>query len=396
MRFSSRTLIAGIGSTVALVAVAVLVGGAKNESVAPDPAVQYPKTSKASRPARPTSNRTTFSLNKEEGRRLYGSASDKAWLQISGSLTPSAAREMLERDRLEEKNIEVRAEKAWRIINQLCQNGFSKEAWEMIEPDPGVVRQKSLNGFFRDSGMPKAELMGMLDGLEKKDRAMGLSGYWDRFAPEEFVRLDMNDFEIRSPEEKAALRQSLEAMIAQAFDRDNPEIGKGVRQELLNMAADQVNGGVFAYSDFGKMIQQDPSKDGFAYWDAMARVDPDLRKGQDTLKGADAQVIRAMTTQDPERTLNMTLVDGSVARGKGYVALEKWLTQDYRKAEEWYQRNRDKADADSSAVAFMRACATLGEYQKALDWYAVIKSEGWQKGIGGEMRSIQRRLDAGE
>lgn len=301
---------------------------------------------------------------------------------------------MLERDRLEEKNIEVRAEKAWRIISRLCQNGFTAEAWEMIESDPGEVRQKSLNGFFRDAAVPKAELLGMLDGLEKKERAAGLSGYWDRFAPEEFVHLDMNDFPIKSPEEKIALRQSFQAMIAQAFDPNHPDVGKAVRQELLNLAADQVNRSVFSYGDLGKMIQQDPSKDGFAYWEALVRVDPEMKKGQDSLKGTDAQVIRAMTTQDPERTLNMTLVEGSAARGKGYVALEKWLTQDYRRAEEWYQRNRDKADADSSAVAFMRACATLGDYQKALDWYAVIQNESWQKGIGGEMRSIQRRLEA--
>ena len=389
-------LIAGIGSAVALAIAIALMSGEKKKPADADITAQITKIPKTSRPARSASDKTVKPPRLMEGPRLYGSASDKEWLKLSASLTPAAARKMLERDRLEEKNIEVRAEKAWRIINQLCQNGFPNEAWEMIESDPGVVRQKSLNGFFRDATLPKAELMGMLDGLEKKDRAMGLSGYWNRFAPEEFVRLNMNDFEIRSPEEKAAFRQSFDAMIAQAFDPENPEIGRGVRQELLNLAADQVNGGIFAYSDFGKMIQQDPSKDGFAYWDAMARVDPGLRQGQDSLKGTDAQVIRAMTTQDPERTLNMTLLEGSAARTKGYIALEKWLTLDYRKAEEWYQRNQDKAGADSSAVAFMRACATLGDYQKALDWYAVIKSESWQKGVGGEMRAIQRRLDAGE
>jgi pentatricopeptide repeat protein len=264
----------------------------------------------------------------------------------------------------------------------------------MIEGDPGIVRQLSLNGFFRDANLPKSELIGLLDGLEKKERATGLSGYWDRFAPEEFVRLNMSEYEVRSPEEKAALRQTLEAMISRAFDQNHPETSKLIRQDLLNLAADQIGRGIFAYGDMGKILQQDPSKDGFAYYEALQRVDPEYRKNQDTLKGTDSQVVRAMVTQDPQRTMDMTLIEGSWVKGKGYVALEKWVTMDYRAAEEWYQRNEGKADRDSSAVAFMRACGTLGRFEEALQWYARIESESWKNGIGGEMRSIARKLEA--
>lgn len=312
--------------------------------------------------------------------------------ETAATITPDDARKVLDQLRQEEKNLEALAKKTRDIIARLCLAGYSREAWELIDAESGIVREASLKGFFHDATLPKEELMRLLDGLEKKERAMGLSGYWDRFAPEEFARLNLSEFAIRSPDERAALRQTFEAMAAKAFDPANPDIGKGVRQDLLNLAADQVNGGVLIYSDVGKMLQQDPSKDGFTYWDALSRVDPELRKGQDTLKGTDAQIIRAMIVQDPERTMNMTLVMGSPARGKGYVALEKWLTMDFRSAEAWYQRNSQQADADSSAVAFMRACGTLGRYQDALDWYARIEKDGWRNGVGGEMRAIERKL----
>ncbi|RYD37272.1 MAG: hypothetical protein EOP87_03885 [Verrucomicrobiaceae bacterium] len=310
----------------------------------------------------------------------------------TATITPGDARNALQRLRQEEKNLETLAEKTRDIIARLCQAGYSREAWDLIDAETGMVRERSLKGFFHDATLPKEELMHLLDGLEKKERAMGLSGYWDRLTPEEFARLNLSEFEIRSPDERAALRQTFEAMVAEAFDPDNPDIGKGVRQDLLNQAAEQVNSGVLVYGDVGKMLQQDPSKDGFAYWDALSRVEPELRKGQDTLKGTDAQVIRAMTIQDPERTLDMTLVMGTPARGKGYVALEKWLTMDFRSAEAWYQRNSQQADADSAAVAFMRACGTLGRHQEALDWYARIEKDGWRTGVGGEMRAIERKL----
>ncbi|WAC19736.1 hypothetical protein OVA24_21185 [Luteolibacter sp. SL250] len=309
-------------------------------------------------------------------------------------ITPAEAGKALARLRLEEKNLETLAAKTRETIALLCKAGYSREAWELIDGEPGMVREASLQGFFHDAALPKAELMQLLDGLEKKDRAMGLSGYWNRLAPEEFSRLDLSEFAIRSPDERAALRQTFQRMTANAYDPGHPELGKGVRQDLLNLAAAQVNSGVLVYEDVGKMLKQDPSKDGFAYWDALSRVDPTFRQGQDSLKGTDAEVIRAMTIQDPERTLDMTLVMGTPARGKGYVALEKWLTMDFRAAETWYHRNSNQTDADSSAVAFMRACRALGRYQEALDWYARIEKESWRTGVGGEMRAIERKRQA--
>lgn len=393
MRFSGRFLfIAGI------IAITVVTGVfiySSSEGAGSVPGIGKDEVQRASRKSSrsPEINRKPNATKRDE-HRLYGASSDRKWSDIAPTLTPAKAKEMLEYDRLNEPNLEVRAERAWRLINQLCQNGYAKEAWAMIDGDPGIVRQLSINGFFRDADLPKTELLGLLNELEKKERATGLSGYWDRFAPEEFVRLNLSEYEIRSPEEKAALRQTLEAMIGRVFDPSNPDVGKIIRQDLLNLAADQIGLGIFAYSDMGKVLQQDPSKDGFAYYEALQRVDPEHRKNQDTLKGTDAQVVRAMVTQDPQRTLDMTLVEGSWAKGKGYVALEKWVTMDYRAAEEWYRRNEEKADRDSSAVAFMRACQTLGRLDEALQWYERIESESWKNGIGGEMRTIVRKLEA--
>lgn len=317
------------------------------------------------------------------------------WHEIAAALTPSKAKELLERDRQEETNSEIRAKNAARIIGQLCRNGFTNEAWGLIEADPGIVREKALGGFFQEAALPEDELISRLSALQKKERVVGLVGYWERFEPESFVGMDLGKFGLHTTEDRVALRQTFESMLAKAFDSSNPEVGKLARQDLLKFAVDQTNAGLLVFSDIGKILQKDSSKDGFAYWDALVRIDPALRQGQDSLKGTDALIIQAMTVQDPERTLNMTLTEGTPARGKGYVALEKWLTQDFNKAEEWYHRNADRADPDSSAVAFMRACATRGDFQTALDWYEKIQSESWKNGIGGEMRSIQRRL-AGE
>lgn len=391
---SRSFVLMGLGGAVILtVAVVFALRGddppakpAAGKSSAPSRATSRP------RPDRPLA--AAVLTPQEKGRRLYSPLSSAEWQQAAATLTPAKAREMLERDRTDGLSPEARAERAWHIISQLCRNGYSKEAWDLVEKDPGVVREKALNGFFRDATLPKAELLALLDGTEKKERAMGLSGYWDRFTPEEFVRLDLNEFPIRSPQERAALRQTLEAMAAQAFDPANPDAGRVVRRELLDLAVVQANNGVLAYSDLGKMLLQDPSKDGFAYWDAVRNAAPEFRKEQDSYKGTDAQIIRAMTAQDPERMMEMTLVEGTYERGKSYIALEKWLSQDFRKAEQWYLGHAGRMDADSAAVAFFRANASRGDYEAALAWYGRLQKDGWKNGIGGEMRAVVRKMEA--
>ncbi len=395
VKLSKTALIGAIG--ISAIAVAIILSLQSAEKI-PSNASSATSPSAAERTkARPTRIHPDRSKpSGSQGDRIHHERSTSALNggQVDATLNPAKAKELLERYRDEEKNIEVRADKTAQIIAQLCRNGFTKEAWSLIESDPGVVREKSLSGFFREATLPENEMISRLGTLEKKERLMGLTGYWSRFEPETFARLDLGKFGLHTTEDRVALRQTLESMLAKAFDPANPDIGKSIRQDLLRSAVYQANAGTLVVGDIGKILDRDPSKDGFAYWEALERIDPALRKGQDTLKGTDAVIIRAMVTQDPERTLNMTLVTGTPARGKGYVALEKWLTQDFNKASEWYHRNADRADPDSSAVAFMRACATRGDYQAALDWYAKIQSESWKNGIGGEMRSIQRRLDA--
>lgn len=396
LKLSKTTLVGGIGAFA--IAAAIAFSLLSSEDTSPEPSADVPSNHPDRKKARPSRIQQDRSKN-TPGRSATASSNIAAsgangLSELTAALTPARAKELLERDRLEEKNIEVRAEKAAQIIAQLCRNGFTNEAWALIEADPGIVREKALSGFFRETTLPETEVIAKLGTLEKRERLMGLTGYWGRFEPETFARIDLGKFGLVTTEDRVALRQTFESMLAKAFDPANPDVGKLIRQDLLRSAVDQANAGTLVLGDIGKILDRDPSKDGFSYWEALERIDPALRKGQDNLKGTDAMIIRAMVTQDPERTLNMTLIPGTPARGKGYVALEKWLTQDFKKAEEWYFRNADRADPDSSAVAFMRASATRGDYQSALDWYAKIQSESWKNGIGGEMRSIQRRLDA--
>jgi hypothetical protein len=337
----------------------------------------------------------------DRGRRAFKPPTDSEWKKLTSNLTPAQAKLLLERDRLQEKNLDVRAERAWLIISQLCQNGYPHEAWELIEQSPGDVREKGLGGFFRDANLPKAELLAMMDALQPKERATSLFGYWSRFSPEEFVKMDLAEFPLRSPMETSAFRSTLEEMIAQAYDPKSPQLSQQVRQDLLLLAAERANAGMLKYEDFKTLLGKDPSKDGFTYWEILKAVDPQLRAGQTSGKanydGPDAMVIRAMAVQDPEKTMDMTMVPDSHESNYIHIAMGEWLRKDFNRANEWvesHQASFTPDQMDRTAVAFVRAQVSRGEYDSAAQWMEHIQDPRWAGAVWWERKQIEEQSAA--
>ena len=347
------------------------------------------------RGARPVLERKDISAaTAQSGRRLHASPTTGEWAKIAGTLTPAQAKAMLEKDRLEEKNVEARAQRAWLIINQLCRNGFPREAWDLIEKEEGSVRTGALGGFFRDAELPKAELLGMMDKMYSDERAASLFGYWSRFSPDEFLKVDMSEFPLRSKMEADAFRKTLSEMMAQGYDPANPALSQPIRMDLLALAAKQANAGTLNYGDFKVLLQNDPSKDGFLYWESLKQVNPEVKVGQATFDGTDSMIIRAMAVQDGERVMNMAIVPNSQEGEYMHIALSEWLKKDYSNAERWYEGRKGSLSEEQEErvkVAFVRAEVARGEYDRASEWMAQIKSPRWSGAVWWERKEIKKR-----
>lgn len=333
----------------------------------------------------------------DTGRRYFRLPDDPEWKRLATSITPESAKALLERSKTEDTNIDVRAEKAWLVINLLCQNGFTREAWDLIDPEQGEVRNKGLGGFFRDADLPKGELLALMDVMSASDRSSSLFGYWSRFTPEEFAKLDMTETPIRSSREMGAFRRAVEEVIAQAFDPKNPEASKWIRHDALVKAVELANGGTFPYSDIKTILSKDPSKDGFAYWEAIKHVSPEIRatqtQGMNNYNGTDSMIIRAMAVQDPQRTMEMTLVPDSHESKYIHIAMGQWLEKDFTNADTWVKGriagfNEDQQER--TAVAYIRAQVARGEYGEAESWLHYIKNDKWKDAVAWHAMEIQK------
>jgi len=395
MSGSSRTTYSILGGGAVLTAVALVIF---SHQTSPDQSGNAAPETPAARPARATASRSGV---RPDGRRQFADPTDGGWARIASDLKPAQAKEMLERDKLEEKNIEARSEHAWHIINQLCRNGYAREAWELIDASPGLVREKGLGGFFRDANLPEAELISMMGDLQNKDRASAYYNYWSRFSADQFARMDLSQFPMQNPVEFASFRNTMQDMLGESFDPKNPEAGKAARYDLLSLALKQANEGGMDYAEFKAFLEKDPSKDGFTYWEVMKSATPEIREsqthGQANYTGPDAMVIRAMTMQDPEKTMAMTIVPDSHEANYVHIALGKWLENDFDNAQKWYNDHEATFTPDQlqrTAVAFVRAQVARGEYQSAAEWSAKLNTPRWIGAVASEQVTIAEHLQS--
>jgi len=224
------------------------------------------KEASPERRARPRSERVREAAPPPpKGRRYFAAPSDPEWVKTASTLDPDKARQLLADNNRDITDVEQRAEKAWHIISQLCRNGYTRDAWNLIEATDGSVRQKSIGGFFRDANLPDDELVGMLDALKTADRSSGLYNYWSRFSPEEFAALDMKRFPLKSGFENGAFERIIGELLTDCFHPENPGAGSSARAGVLTSLVEQTNAGMVSYWQVANLIKKDPARDGFLY-----------------------------------------------------------------------------------------------------------------------------------
>jgi hypothetical protein len=223
-----------------------------------------------------------------------------------------------------------------------------------------------------------------------------MQGYWGRFSPEEFALLELTDMPLRSKNEQGVFRRTIESKLAEIYDANNPQVSVQIRKQLLEQVAKLMNNQTLEYWHLGDLVNKDPSKDGFTYWEIAKTVTSTTRNPDPPYNGTDSSILRTMTIQDPERTMALTLVPDTMEAKKMHIAMEQWLISDYDKAASWYESQKAGFDSyyrDRAAAAFMRASAKRKNYQDALSWYATLEADTWVKGLRAEKQQIERMIN---
>jgi len=97
----------------------------------------------------------------------------------SMALDPTAASLLLEKLRSQSAPLPLLSSLAAAVIHSLCRNGHVEEAWKLLDPSPGMVRQMQLTAYFSATGIHSkgridAQFEDLIREMDRSAAVMGL------------------------------------------------------------------------------------------------------------------------------------------------------------------------------------------------------------------------------
>lgn len=109
--------------------------------------------------------------------------------EMGKPLTPERARDKL-KQALALPQLNVRATTAGEITRDLCQSGYTEEAWSLLDPAKGQVRDMQLMAYFRYARLAPQELLNKVNELaDKAEARQALDGYLSAGTLEELQQI---------------------------------------------------------------------------------------------------------------------------------------------------------------------------------------------------------------
>jgi hypothetical protein len=151
--------------------------------------------------------------------------------------------------------------------------------------------------------------------------------------------------------------------------------------------------------DLGSLLALDKTRDSFTRWATLDALPEDLRSTDRPYNGLQANLIREMVIEDPERLMALTMEPGARAGRFMHVAFEKWLDADNASAMQWYESRRESLNVDQkdcATAAFLRNSIRYSEYETALKWYDSFISPKWRSALAYAQRDAMNGMRKNE
>jgi hypothetical protein len=217
------------------------------------------------------------------------------------TITTDQARVLLERVKTEVKDIRHRATLSATILSSLCQQGHAREAWDLLESAPGLVRQKSIGALFKDDPAPITSMLARLERLsDPKDRIQAM-GNLVRGRTDEILKVDFNSVSVISAQEKQALASAIASAINQ--DPIDRRQDPAAARRLVEKALELYQQGKIATDGMAGIFNNTHAGDAFAQWDMIGRLKHEVKPVD--LEQLYGGVVQNMIKAEPDRSMTL-------------------------------------------------------------------------------------------
>lgn len=308
------------------------------------------------------------------------------------AINPDSARRLIDSFDSRNQDITERSRFAANLIKQLCENGFSREAFKLIDEGHGQIRKWQLSTYFEHANLPDRELLDMMTGLDfRSGKHVAFIGFVARCKPEQLAAMisssDVQEFlkfsKFSLDATSIALSTSLQSALAM--------VDKNHIDSILKVAEDLRGKGLLTPSDLVVIANHFNAGDAFSRWSLVESITSGAGVSDDVIAQKN-QVLAAMVRADAPKAISKILESGDRAESDVGVIIDNWATIDSSGAAKWYQTNRATLSTQNRgfvAAAFSSIAMRSLDFDSARLWTAEVEDPKKQA-------SIYQMIDAKE
>ena len=222
---------------------------------------------------------------------------------IEHSINPEQAAILLERGRNEIKGESRRSSLSSLVISYLCNQGYAEEAWNLISPDAGKVREAQVAAWFNSSKPSLDTKMKRLERLsDPSDRETAMAVLFDGSDIDEICALEFNTLIPKSTVERQRVFLSLYRTLQTQTFRENSEDTTKLLRKCLELAAN----GWLSTSEAAQLFSTAGDRGSFTQWEIVEGMKWDLPKN--SYERVREAIVKNMAAENPERAIRTLVV----------------------------------------------------------------------------------------
>ncbi len=305
-------------------------------------------------------------------------------------LTPEIASKYLVALDQEISNIDERSRIASSLIAGLCFNGFSRDAWDLIQALPGQLRRSELRAWFFNSELNLGEVIGCFQTLtEGEDRKAALTVMFNR-RMEDYLTFSPSDLKLRSDEEKVWLGLSVVGLVGSQSPGDSISL-----EPLLGKTMELAVAGAIPISFCVNAFVNVDGSTGVAQFDMLMKQRDNLtEKDFDSLV---KPIVGNYIAADPRSGMDRLASDP--ATRYSFAALNAGLSKYYSisaaEANSWVAErvdSLDKATAQRIIYIVAQEAARSNEYETAAKWSAQLLNPDVRSELEEQIQKHKNRI----
>ncbi|RYD33328.1 MAG: hypothetical protein EOP87_11185 [Verrucomicrobiaceae bacterium] len=294
------------------------------------------------------------------------------------------------REAMEMPEMNVRAKMAGEIIRDLCQAGHGDEAWKMVDPAKGQVRDLELMAYFRYAGLSPMQVLeraGELPDMAEVRRA--LDGYLSAGTLQDVHDvMSMPGFADKLKKLEAGYPPEMKPVVVELVrERLRTARSDAEREAVAVFARKMYDLKAITSSQWVEVVKMNDLRNAFERWEeirAVTEAEGVLQEGDPHRSG----MLQKLVGEDPLRAMSVLKErDDRQGRADFADAVRSWYERDMPECTRWlaeHSAELSPGQRDALYAALAKAATAQGDAAEAKKWAAKVEDAEIRKGLGAE------------